>query len=213
MNNLNQYITEKFKIHKNIKIQKYNYHPSSWDELYDLLRKLLKERGPDANLNDIDVSKVTTFYDKETKAGLFEELNIQNIDISLWDVSNVTNMQWTFLRCEKFNCDLSLWDVSNVTNMQGMFNGCKKFEGKGLSQWNVSNVEDMSYLFAYSSRFNEDISNWNLSSIITINNMFKSNRSFKQDLSNWKKYISSNTQMFFAFEKSLLEKNPPEWYH
>ena len=38
-----------------------------------------------------------------------------NQDISGWDVSNVTQMAWTFLNATNFSQDISDWDVSNVT--------------------------------------------------------------------------------------------------
>jgi len=44
-----------------------------------------------------------------------------NQDISNWDVSSVTDMNWMFDSAESFNQDISDWDVSSVTNMTGMF--------------------------------------------------------------------------------------------
>lgn len=42
-------------------------------------------------------------------------------DISRWDVSNVTDMSYTFAGSFYFNQNLNYWDVSNVTNMRAMF--------------------------------------------------------------------------------------------
>ena len=47
----------------------------------------------------------------------------------------------------EFNGDISLWDVSNVTNMSGMFYE-SKFDGD-ISDWDVSKVT--SYLSSYDS--------------------------------------------------------------
>ena len=69
-----------------------------------------------------------------------------NGDISLWDVSGVTNMRGMFNFCEQFNCDLSHWDVSNVENVEWMFSMCTKFNCD-LSGWNVSNVMSMDNAF------------------------------------------------------------------
>ena len=57
MKSLNQYITEKLKVSK--KQNQYNYCPQTREELDDLLDQLLKERGWEADLNDIDVSNIT----------------------------------------------------------------------------------------------------------------------------------------------------------
>jgi len=51
----------------------------------------------------------------------------------------------------------SLWDVSNVTNMNSMF-AYSQFNGD-ISLWDVSNVTDMTHMF-YESQFKGDISNW-----------------------------------------------------
>jgi len=39
-----------------------------------------------------------------------------NQDLSNWDVSAVTNMNWMFKDAKVFNQDLSSWDVSQVTS-------------------------------------------------------------------------------------------------
>ena len=83
MKNLNNYILEKLNI-KDIKHQ-YNYFPKTRGELRQILEERLKE-DKNANLNDIDVSKITNM------SCLFSDLDPHNIDISKWDVSNVTNM-------------------------------------------------------------------------------------------------------------------------
>ena len=132
MKELNTYITEKLRINKDSKNQ-YNYHPKDKDELKSLLDKLIKERGNEADLNDIDVSNITDM------SSLFDGSNF-NGDISQWNVSNVTNMTEMFSDCENFNCDISSWDVSNVKYMNYMFYGCESFE-QDLSNWNVKNVK------------------------------------------------------------------------
>ncbi len=140
MKQIISYLTEKLKISSKTKISKYKYHPKDKDELRKLLEKLIKERGKDADLNDIDISNITDM------SYLFKPLDTYNIDISEWDVSNVTDMECMFSNCIYFNCDLSNWDVSNVTDMQWMFYKCKNFNSD-LSKWDVSNVENMDDMF------------------------------------------------------------------
>ena len=107
MKNLNTYITEKILINKNTKT--YHYLPQTNVELFELVKKLIKERGNNADLNDIDTSKITDMSD------LFR-YNDFNGDISERDVSKVENMGFMFCM-SKFNGDISKWDVSNVKNM------------------------------------------------------------------------------------------------
>jgi surface protein len=120
MKNINNYIFEKLNV-KNIK--GYAYFPKSWGELRRILEERLKE-DENANLNDIDVSKITDMDH------LFNGLDPHNIDISEWNVSNVTDMYKMFLYCENFNSDLSKWNVSNVIDMSNIFMGCDSLKNK-----------------------------------------------------------------------------------
>ena len=90
MKDLNTYITEKLILNKSNAKQECHYHPKTKIELKDLLKKLLDERGEDANLNDIDVSQITDM------SRLFFNLDPHNIDISEWDVSNVAKIDRMF---------------------------------------------------------------------------------------------------------------------
>lgn len=139
MKKIEIYINEKLKLNKDSGRQ-YRYHPETKDELENLLTKLFKERGNDADLNDIDVSKI------KDMSFLFRGIDPHDIDISEWNVSNVENMVGMFRQCIYFNSDLSTWDVSNVKTMFWMFDGCENFDSD-LSDWDVSNVKDMTDMF------------------------------------------------------------------
>lgn len=113
MKGFKTYIVEKFKIDKYLKFQKYNYFPKDTMELDNLVKKLIKERGNDCDLNDIDTSKITIM------SYLFAS-SFFNGDISEWNVSNVTNMKFMFYK-SKFNGDINKWDVGNVKDMSDIF--------------------------------------------------------------------------------------------
>ena len=114
MLNINDFIIEKLKINSKSKINQYKYHPKDKKELNEIISKLTKERGLDADLNDIDTSKINNME------YLFMNRPMLHADVSEWDVSNVTNMESMFFG-SKIDCDLSKWDVRNVTNMKDMF--------------------------------------------------------------------------------------------
>ncbi len=58
-----------------------------------------------------------------------------NGDISVWDVSSVTNMARMFSDASEFNGDLSTWDVSSVADMRCMFRGATSMTD--LPHWRV----------------------------------------------------------------------------
>ena len=98
MKKLNQYIKEKLIINKDYRDDKIVV--KSFDEL----RKIIEDRydklgaGTKQNpidFNDIDVSNLQYFYNNEDK-GIFEYTKFKYIDISEWDVSNVTSMTSMF---------------------------------------------------------------------------------------------------------------------
>ena len=136
--------------------------PSTKEELQHEI-KIRLDRGQ-TNLNDIDTSKITDM------SNLFNNLD-RNIDVSLWDVHNVTDMRCMFYECSYFNCDLSGWDVSKVKEMAGLFCGCTDFNSD-LSGWDVSNVTNMNNMFYSCYHFNCDLSGWNIDNVESCTDMF-----------------------------------------
>ena len=141
MKQINNYISERLHINKDI--ESHTYYPTNSPDLKSIIDKKLwgKDGDYDANLNDIDVSKITDM------SGLFYQEFPHNIDISEWDVSNVEDMSNMFWTCNSFDCDLSKWDVRNVKKMRNMFKDCENFKGKGLDKWEPINCTDFYGMF------------------------------------------------------------------
>ena len=152
----------------------YKYHPRTKKELINYIWIEIDLQGPNANLNIIDTSEITDMV------WLFDNsMNIQNIDISQWDVSGVKDMRYMFWGCVNFNSDLSKWDVSKVRNMSNMFSGCTKFNCD-LSKWDVGRVEDMNNMFYNCKNFNSDLSRWDVSNVTDMHGMFTGCTSLKK---------------------------------
>ena len=150
MKQINKYIYERLHINKDIDSHiEYNYHPKTRDELEKLIYKLIKERGNEADLNDIDTSEIKDMY------CMFYG-SMFNGDISKWDVSNVTDMTCMFEK-SKFKGDISNWNVSKVINMERMFRN-SEFNGD-ISNWNVTYVTNMKYMF-YDSPLEKNTPKW-----------------------------------------------------
>ena len=157
MKQINYYIVERLHINKDTgnHYHNYNYQPKTCKELKGLVNKLIKERGNNADLNDIDTSEITDMHYLFFKSKF-------NGDISEWNVSNVEDMNTMFMG-SKFtgeNGDISNWDVSNVKNMGCMFSYSKFTSENGdISNWNVSNVKTMNYMF-YKSPLEKNPPKW-----------------------------------------------------
>lgn len=128
------------------------YFPGEKRDLIGLIKELIRVRGNNANLNDIDVSKIKDI------SYLFHKSDF-NGDISKWDVSNVESIVRTFAE-SKFNGDISNWIFRSLIDMAFAF--YKSAFNGDISKWYVINVEDIDNAFAY-SKFSGDTSKWKFS--------------------------------------------------
>lgn len=141
MNNLKEYIIEKFKINKDNVTKRIVV--KSRKELLEIIGDRFKWDDKVIDFNDIDVSNI------KDMSNLFSNLDFINIDISSWDVSNVKTMRGMFNNCKHLRStgDLSGWDVSNVIDMSFMFNNCEHLKNIGdLKDWEINGTK-MAYAF------------------------------------------------------------------
>ncbi|WP_222987546.1 BspA family leucine-rich repeat surface protein [Psittacicella hinzii] len=130
----------------------------------------------------------------------------KQIDISQWDVSQVTNLDYLFL-CSAFAGDISQWNVSKVTSMRGTFMGAQQFNSD-LSQWNTAQVTDMSYMFYQANQFTSDLSSWNVGKVRSMAKMFAYASSFNSDLSHWQvNKVTDMTGMFYQAQSFKANLN------
>ena len=99
-------------------------------------------------------------------AMMFNGTNNIVTDITGWDTTNITDMQYLFSGCGAFNQDIGSWNTVKVTNMEALFSEAWKFNGN-IGQWDTGNVTNMAYMFYNSHAFNQDLSGWNVSLIPT----------------------------------------------
>lgn len=109
---------------------------------------------------------------------LFSNKNLRNVDLSMWDVSNVKSMIGTF---ENTICGggIRFWDVSGVEYMADMFKNAS-LRDENLNLWNVTNVETMACMFMGAKLGYSDISGWDVSNVKNMNLMFADASYFEQ---------------------------------
>ena len=120
MKSLNQYIIEKILINKSSKLNKIKVE--SKDQLKLIISKRYNSNNSFIDLTDLDISEL------DDLSGVFVRLNkVEVVDISGWDVSNVTIMDYTFSRCKKLKKIIGIenLDVSKLKNTNSMFYMCE----------------------------------------------------------------------------------------
>lgn len=124
--------------------------------------------------------------------------------------------------------DITHWDVSNVTDMEFLFFKSINFNQQ-IGNWEVNNVNNMNYMFREASAFNQDISNWDVSNVSNriagknqacngkyggdcgMREMFYDASAFSQDLSKWCVTKIKSAPQAFARGSSLTDEQVPKW--
>ena len=139
-----------------------------------------------------------------------------NQDISSWDVSNVTRMNYMFNRATAFDQNIGSWDVSNVTRMTYMFANASDFNNSGsnsINNWDVSNVTRMDWMFVNAYDFDQNIGSWDVSNVTNMYNMFNSAREFNNggsnSMNNWD--VSNVTSMNGMFSYTAFNQDIGNW--
>ena len=134
--------------------------------------------------------------------------SLTNLDLSSFNTSNVKNMTSIFERCKALtSLDVSGFNTSKVTYMISMFRDCKYLTNLDLSSFNTSNVTNMQSMFSgCSSLTNLDLSSFNTSNVTNMTNMFSYCSSLTSlDLSSFN--TSKTTNMSYLFDDCTKLKN------
>ncbi len=121
------------------------------------------------------------------------------------DLTDVTDLSYTFAGASKFNCPLNSWNVSAVTKMTGMFSEATAFN-QSLNGWDVRKVTDMEAMFSMASSFNGDITTWKTESLQNLTNTFFGASVFDRDISGWD--TGDVTSMYGMFRDATVFNQP-----
>ena len=146
------------------------------------------------NIENLVTSNVTDI------SKMFYMCKVSSLDLSKWDTSNVTNMEWLFRGCANLtDLDLSGFDTANVADMNNMFNGCNNLTSLDVSGFETSKVSNMSNMFNGCSKLTSlDVSKFDTSNITAMNDMFSGcNGLTSLNLSNFDTTKATNMQGMF----------------
>ena len=79
--------------------------------------------------------------------------NLESLDLSSFDTSNVTNMSWMFsggnggINIARLSLDLSNFNTNNLNKMYGMFDSSMNLKTINLSSFDTKNVYNFSQMF------------------------------------------------------------------
>ena len=183
MKGLTEYIIEKILINKSSKfINKIKVETR--EQLETIILERYNKNKSFIDLTDIDISEL------DDLSGVFARLNkVEVVDISGWDVSNVTIMDYTFSRCKKLKKIIGIenLDVSKLEDANGMFYMCENLVELDLTNWNPKLLQKTRCMFCGCSNLKiiKNIENWQLPNIMDVSYMFNDCTKLDVDLSNW----------------------------
>lgn len=125
------------------------------------------------NLNAIDLTGFNT-SNVCNMSSMFGSTPMQQLDVSMFETSNVTNMAGMFANCENLQyLDLSSFDTAKVDSMSSMFGNCYALTHIDLSSFNTRNVTDMNGLFYRCRSLQElDVSRFDTATVKDMSWMF-----------------------------------------
>lgn len=135
----------------------------------------------------------------------FRNSGVKNIITTGTKISGLKEMHFAFLCSGITDIDLTGFDVSQVTSFDRTFSECYSLININISNWNTKNATSMNGMFSHCRALTSlDVSSFNTSNITNMSNMFQNCSSLKLlDISN---FDTSNSSLSFAFQNCKLEQ-------
>ncbi len=177
------------------------------------------------NIEKLDISDVTQMN------YMFSNTGVENLNLSMWDVSHVTNMYAMFYDCSSLTqLILANWNLGNLSYNPGLFGGNSNLEtivmysatfpsnSQGffsagltnltnlvLGNTHTSNVTNMAEMFSGCSGLTTlDLSSFDTTNLRSVGGMFRDMTNLNNlDLSNWK--FNDNIASFFISTSGLSD--------
>ena len=150
----------------------------------------------------IGLNKLITNKVRDMKAMFCKCKELEYLDISNFNTSNVTDVSGMFSGCNKLKeiNGINNFSLNNVIYMKGLFQACHNIEYLSLSNFNTYNVIDMSFMFndCYKLKEIKGINKFYTGKVRDMKGMFRKCKELEYlDLSNFK--TSNVTNMEFMF--------------
>ena len=145
------------------------FAPNNCDNLFSVMFDSSNYRHAFDNLNNLVLSNFDTSKVTDMSAMFSSCSKLTSLDVSNFNTSNVTTMYGMFDSCSSLtSLDISNFDTSKVTSIQQMFSSCSKLISLDLGNFNLASCTSFDYMLSSCSRLTSITLPYNLQSGYTI---------------------------------------------
>ncbi|RRK11633.1 BspA family leucine-rich repeat surface protein [Lactiplantibacillus garii] len=166
-----------------------------------------------ADIKGIDVNVDGTVYTGADASYLFSGMDkLGNLDLTKLNTSKTVNMESMLDGLNATSVNVSGWDVSNVTNGDGLFESTSGFTNLDLTSWDVSSFKTMRSMFWGSNLATVNTTGWQPKHVTTMASMFEKSRLNQIiGLEDWDTSSLTSTQEMFYGDKYLTKLDLSHW--
>ena len=185
-----------------------NWGDIAWDSLENAFLSC-SNLDFSSSIDSPNLQNCTSLYGTFRLCTSLGNVNGNNIDLSSWDVSNVTTIgEFYTAYSETMNVDLSGWVINANITFGRLVDRCNILD---VTDWDVSGLTNFYNIFNESQNLQAiaGLNTWNVSNGVNFTRIFRRLYDLKSlgDLSSWSFAPNSNlTEMFFASIRDSMDQ-------
>ena len=166
-------------------------------------------------LSNINVSNWNVSNVTSTEKAFANNFLLKSLDLSNWDMSNCENSQMMFYNDTALTSigNTNNWSVSKITTTHSMFEGCSKLQSLDTSKWVFSNLTNADSMFNNCQSLSKlDVSNWGMGKVIYFGFLFNNCYALSTlDVSKWDTSSANNFNSMFGECRNLTNIDVSNW--
>ena len=166
-------------------------------------------------LSNINVSNWNVSNVTSTEKAFANNFLLKSLDLSNWDMSNCENSQMMFYSDTALTSigNTSNWNVSKITTTHSMFEGCSKLQSLNTSKWVFSNLTNADSMFSNCQVLTKlDTSNWGMGKVIYFGFLFNNCYALTSlNVSKWDTSNANNINAMFNECVNLTNIDVSNW--
>ena len=166
-------------------------------------------------ISNINVSKWNVSNVTTMKEAFCNNYSLKSLDLSNWNTSNCENSQMMFYNDTALTSigNTNNWSVSKITTTHSMFEGCSKLQSLNTSKWVFSNLTNADSMFSNCQVLTKlDTSNWGMGKVIYFGFLFNNCYALTSlDVSKWDTSNANNINAMFNECVNLTNIDVSNW--